>query len=60
MEGVFGVDGQTGDFGGELVARNVAGLVAIAIETQTAQFGRGQAYRVPLQHHRCLCGIAAA
>lgn len=51
VEGVFRVDGQTGDLGAQLVARDVACFATVAVQTQTAQFCSGQLDGLPFQHH---------
>lgn len=62
MEGVLGVDGQPRDLGAVHLQgpRDVAGLLAIAVQGQGDEVGSGEVYGVPLEDDARLRGVQAA
>lgn len=62
VEGVFGVDGETGDLGAVHLQgpRDVSGLLAVAVQRQGDEVGGGEAHGVPLQDDARLGGVQAA
>ena len=62
MECVFGIDSQTRDLGRVHSSwlGDVAGFLAVAVESQANQVGGREVDRVPLEDHAGLGGIATA
>ncbi len=62
MEGVFGVESQTGNLGSlyALVLGNDARFCAIAVKTQAAEVRSRKIDLIPFEDNRCLCSVPAA